>query len=126
MCARSGQPLTLALADLDHFKAFNDAHGHEAGDVLLKDFSRITSTLLRDVDVVARWGGEEFAIALPGSDETAAKVALDRLRQAVPDDQTCSFGIARWDGSESITACLARADAALYRAKAAGRDRVAL
>jgi diguanylate cyclase (GGDEF)-like protein len=126
LSARSRQPLTLALADLDHFKHYNDARGHDAGDALLQSFSRTATSLLRDVDVIARWGGEEFAIALPGSDEAAATVALDRLRRAVPDGQTCSFGIATWDGTETVTACLARADAALYRAKAAGRDRVAL
>jgi diguanylate cyclase (GGDEF)-like protein len=124
LSARTGSPLTLALADLDRFKQYNDAHGHEAGDLLLQGFARTATALLRDVDVLARWGGEEFAIGLAGSDEAAARVALERLRQAVPDGQTCSFGVATWDGSETIAACLARADAALYRAKAAGRDRV--
>jgi diguanylate cyclase (GGDEF)-like protein len=126
LSARTGQPLTLALADLDHFKRYNDTRGHDAGDALLQSFARTATSMLRDVDVVARWGGEEFAIALPGSGESAATVALDRLRQAVPEGQTCSFGIATWDGTETVTACLARADAALYRAKAAGRDRVAI
>jgi diguanylate cyclase (GGDEF)-like protein len=122
--ARTGSPLTLALADLDHFKRYNDTYGHDAGDLLLQGFARTATALLRDVDVIARWGGEEFAIALAGSDEPAARVALERLRHAVPDGQTCSFGVATWDGSETVAACLARADAALYRAKAAGRDRV--
>jgi diguanylate cyclase (GGDEF)-like protein len=126
LSVRTGQPLTLALADLDHFKRYNDTHGHDAGDALLKTFAGTATSMLRDVDVIARWGGEEFAIALPGSDESAATVALDRLRQAVPEGQTCSFGIATWDGTETVAACLARADAALYRAKAAGRDRVAI
>jgi diguanylate cyclase (GGDEF)-like protein len=126
LSARNGQPLMLAMADLDHFKAYNDTHGHQAGDALLQEFARVATALLRDVDVVARWGGEEFAIALPGSDATAAVKALDRLRASVPTGQTCSFGIAAWDGVEAVSACLARADAALYRAKAAGRDRVAL
>jgi diguanylate cyclase (GGDEF)-like protein len=126
LSARTGSPLTLAMADLDNFKRYNDTHGHDAGDVLLQAFARTAAALLRDVDVIARWGGEEFAIALAGSDEAAAIVALERLRLAVPEGQTCSFGVATWDGQESITACLARADEALYRAKAAGRDRVEL
>jgi len=126
LCGRTRQPLTLAIADLDHFKAYNDAHGHEAGDLLLQEFARIATALLRDVDVLARWGGEEFAIALPGCDAETARVALDRLRMSVPGRQTCSFGIATWDGVETVTECLARADAALYRAKASGRDRMAL
>jgi diguanylate cyclase (GGDEF)-like protein len=126
LSARTGAPLTLAMADLDHFKQYNDTHGHDAGDALLQAFARTAVALLRDVDVVARWGGEEFAIALPGSDETTARVALERLRLSVPEGQTCSFGLATWDRDEAVTACLSRADAALYRAKAAGRDRVAL
>jgi len=126
LCGRTGQPLALALADLDHFKAYNDAHGHQAGDLLLQAFARVATALLRDVDVIARWGGEEFAIALPGCDAETARVALDRLRTSVPGGQTCSVGLATWNGEEPVTACLARADAALYRAKASGRDRVAL
>jgi diguanylate cyclase (GGDEF)-like protein len=126
LSARTGSPLTLAMADLDNFKRYNDTHGHEAGDRLLQAFARTATALLRDVDVIARWGGEEFAIALAGSDKSAAVIALDRLRLAVPEGQTCSFGVATWDGTETVTACLARADEALYRAKAAGRDRVEL
>ncbi|WP_426563742.1 diguanylate cyclase [Angustibacter sp. McL0619] len=121
---RSGESLTLAVADLDHFKAYNDANGHEAGDELLRGFADLTTGTLREVDLVARWGGEEFAIALPGSKADEAVLALERLRAGVPGGQTCSFGLATWDGVESLTACLARADQALYRAKVAGRDRI--
>jgi diguanylate cyclase (GGDEF)-like protein len=122
---RHGDLLTLAIADLDHFKTYNDTFGHEAGDLLLREFADVTVELLREGDLLARWGGEEFAIALPGSDEPDAAAALERLRLSVPGGQTCSFGLATWDGVESLTSCLARADQALYRAKSNGRNQVA-
>jgi diguanylate cyclase (GGDEF)-like protein len=82
------------------------------------------SQSLRASDILARYGGEEFALALPGTDlETAAKM-LERLRTALPEGQTCSAGVCRWDGNESAEALTARADTALYAAKDAGRDRV--
>ncbi len=122
--ARStGLPLTVALADLDHFKAFNDKHGHLRGDALLTTTARGFLALLREDDVLARWGGEEFAVALPGCDGAAARPLLERLRPAVTHSQTCSIGYATWDGKESADHLLARADAALYDAKLAGRDR---
>jgi diguanylate cyclase (GGDEF)-like protein/PAS domain S-box-containing protein len=120
---RDGRPLTVAMADLDHFKRFNDTHGHQAGDDLLTAFSAACTADLRQPDLIARWGGEEFAIALPSCDGDQAGAVLDRLRAAVPFGQTCSFGYATWDTVETAAELLARADAALYRAKAAGRDR---
>jgi diguanylate cyclase (GGDEF)-like protein len=122
---RTGAPLSIAVADLDHFKVYNDTFGHQAGDDLLRRFAAVCTEVLREPDVVARWGGEEFVIALPACPEAHAQRVLDRLRAAVPEGQTCSIGLAVWDGVESPDALLARADAALYRAKALGRDTVA-
>lgn len=121
--ARDGAPLTVAMLDLDHFKSYNDALGHQAGDELLAEFAAAASGVLRDVDVLARWGGEEFVVALPGCDVVAAADVLGRLRGTVPHRQTCSVGYAQWDGTESTEALVARADAAMYAAKQAGRDR---
>jgi diguanylate cyclase (GGDEF)-like protein len=116
----------VAIADLDHFKAFNDGHGHQAGDQLLRAVARSWQSCLRDTDLLARYGGEEFAIILPNANLHQAAQVLDRLRQATPDEQTCSIGLAEWDGTESAHALLARADTHVYEAKTAGRNRVAV
>jgi diguanylate cyclase (GGDEF)-like protein len=122
--SRDNNPLCVAILDLDRFKQYNDAHGHQAGDRFLKQMAGSWSQSLRASDILARYGGEEFALALPGTDlETAAKM-LERLRTALPEGQTCSAGVCRWDGNESAEALTARADTALYAAKDAGRDRV--
>ena len=117
-----GGPVTVAIVDLDHFKAYNDARGHDGGDTLLRDAATAWTRALPDA-FVARWGGEEFTVLLPGCDAERALVLLDRVHDAVPDGQTCSIGIAQWDRSEVPPATLTRADRALYRAKAGGRDR---
>ena len=77
---RQGRPFALALADLDHFKRLNDTHGHEEGDRSLRLFSHVVRQVLRDDDLVARWGGEEFLIALPDADADAAVEVMDRIR----------------------------------------------
>lgn len=121
---RDGHPLALGLVDLDHFKLYNDAHGHPTGDALLKDAATSWRLTLRATDFIARYGGEEFGLLLPSSPHDETPGLLDRFRAATPQDQTVSIGIAHWDRSESAENFVARADAALYEAKQAGRDRV--
>jgi diguanylate cyclase (GGDEF)-like protein len=119
--ARSGQPVCVALLDLDHFKHYNDEHGHLAGDRLLKAAAAAWEHRLRKTDLLARYGGEEFAILLPDCELGAAMEIAERLRTAQPEG-TCSIGVADWDGRQDGDELLARADRALYAAKAGGRD----
>jgi len=129
---RSGPGLSLALADVDHFKQVNDEFGHPAGDAVLKALVQTMRAGTRPYDLVARWGGEEFVILLPQTDAEAAVVVAERIRmgfagQIVPAVNraiTVSFGIAAAMPGDSAETLLARADAALYQAKAGGRNRV--
>jgi len=123
---RSGAPLCVALLDLDHFKDFNDMHGHQAGDELLKSVALRWRGRLRTVDLIARHGGEEFAVILTTTAISRASEVVERLRASVPHKETVSSGIAEWDRSESGGEVVARADHALYEAKRAGRDRAVL
>jgi diguanylate cyclase (GGDEF)-like protein len=120
--ARHGQPITVALLDLDHFKRFNDEHGHQAGDRQLRAVAAAWREELRDNDLLCRYGGEEFALLLPRTTLEEARTAIERLRRATPG-QTCSAGMAEWDAAEDIDSLLARADRGLYHAKSSGRDR---
>jgi diguanylate cyclase (GGDEF)-like protein len=120
--ARSGQPLCLALLDLDHFKAYNDRCGHQAGDRLLKASAAAWQAKLRKTDLLARYGGEEFAVLLPDCAPASAMEIAERLRTAQPE-VTCSIGVAAWDFREDAAELVARADRALYAAKAGGRNR---
>jgi diguanylate cyclase (GGDEF)-like protein/PAS domain S-box-containing protein len=121
---RDGPDFCLALLDLDHFKRFNDRHGHLAGDRLLREACRRWRSALRTSDFLARYGGEEFVVLLPNCSPAQAVEAIERLRSETPAGQTCSAGIATWDGVEDAVALIARADAALYEAKEGGRDRI--
>ena len=123
---RSGAALCVAILDLDRFKLYNDTHGHQAGDLFLEQLSGVWSQGLRTGDILARYGGEEFALALPGTNLEHALQMLNRLREALPEDQTCSAGVCQWDGEETAERLTARADTLLYAAKAAGRNRIAL
>jgi diguanylate cyclase (GGDEF)-like protein len=118
---RTGEPLCVALLDLDLFKAYNDTYGHQAGDAHLRRTAAAWRRELRAVDVLARYGGEEFGVLLPSTDIDAAQEVLDRVRLATPNGQTASAGVVVYDRRESPDSLLARADAALYRAKHAGR-----
>jgi diguanylate cyclase (GGDEF)-like protein len=121
---RNNEPVAIAILDLDHFKRYNDTYGHPAGDQLLKAASAAWHAALRDIDVIARFGGEEFVVLLPDAGAGDGQRALTRALEATPLGQTFSAGLAVWDGAETSDELLARADTALYAAKAAGRNRV--
>ncbi len=128
---RTGNPLSVALIDLDHFKRFNDANGHLAGDRLLKEAAAAWSSRLRSPDLLVRWGGEEFAVLLPGTGAATAGHVLARLLAATPSGQTFSAGVAQLTpgtgaGHEAMIELIAVADQAVYRAKARGRNRIEL
>jgi diguanylate cyclase (GGDEF)-like protein len=121
-----GSAVSVAILDLDHFKLYNDAHGHQNGDGLLRRMAVAWGSEMRPVDLLARHGGEEFVVALPGCKTDQALVIIERLRSALPEEQSCSAGIAGWDGVETMPELLARAGRALYQAKCHGRDQTAL
>jgi diguanylate cyclase (GGDEF)-like protein len=134
---RGGVPFCVLMLDADHFKRINDRLGHGVGDMALKHLATLLRTQLRSVDTLGRIGGEEFVVILPGLQENAAVQAAERLRALVshtplastsePIAMSISIGVAQWDGHpEETTRLLMRADAALYKAKQGGRDRVAL
>jgi diguanylate cyclase (GGDEF)-like protein/PAS domain S-box-containing protein len=122
---RSRSPLCVAIVDIDHFKAYNDTHGHLAGDEVLRECARAWDSSLRAEDTIVRFGGEEFLVLLPDTDPEQAVEIVERLRMTTPMGQTCSAGLACWDFVEVIDDLLGRADKALYMAKAGGRNQLA-
>ncbi|MGO4333203.1 GGDEF domain-containing protein [Cupriavidus sp. 2TAF22] len=129
----SGQPLSLLLMDIDHFKRINDQHGHLVGDRVLAHFAQTVGRALRYTDYLGRFGGEEFVVLLPRTGMEAALAMAERVRQAVEQQSaiagqpgcTASLGLASIEAGEAtLDELLARADSALYRAKADGRNRV--
>jgi diguanylate cyclase (GGDEF)-like protein len=121
---RERRPLSVVMIDLDHFKQFNDEHGHPAGDRLLAEAAAGWRAAIRATDVLARYGGEEFTLALANCSPADAVTLVDRLRAVMPMGQSCSAGVACWNGRESGAGVVARADQALYQAKTKGRNRV--
>jgi diguanylate cyclase (GGDEF)-like protein len=119
-------PFAISILDLDHFKAYNDRHGHAAGDALLADTARAWQQELRPGDLLARLGGEEFALALPNCDLGTAQAIIERLRRRVPHAQTCSAGLACYQPEDTAEMLLRRADHALYAAKQTGRNQTAI
>lgn len=133
--AGQGEGFVVAIVDIDKFKSINDTYGHAAGDLVLKQFAETAKTVLRADDVLARWGGEEFLLLVTTSNPATALAVAERLRQHVvstpvrlPDGRaisyTVSIGLAPHHAAESTRNTIGRADAALYRAKSTGRDRV--
>jgi diguanylate cyclase (GGDEF)-like protein len=129
----SGRPVGVVLGDLDHFKAVNDRQGHQVGDAVLREIAYRWRTTLRAYDLAYRLGGEEFIVLVPGATEEEATGLAERLREAIGAEPiagqhvTMSFGVAvSGAGGFALDAQYARADAALYAAKHAGRDRVVL
>jgi diguanylate cyclase (GGDEF)-like protein len=120
---RRGTSLCVLALDLDHFKAYNDKHGHVAGDRLLKATASAWAGALRSADFLSRLGGDEFIALLPDCMPAEAEHVADRLSRSMPLDQTCSTGIACWDGRESAEALLGRADKEMYAAKLKNPDR---
>lgn len=117
--------LCIALIDIDHFKAYNDTRGHQAGDELLQEAAAAWRKVVRSGDIIARFGGDEFAALMPDCDAEMAKGICERLCRALPHGQTTSIGVAEWDGLEGPESLVARADRALYEAKQSGRGCVA-
>ena len=116
------EPVAIAIFDLDNFKQFNDTHGHLAGDSVLRATAAAWSEYIREGDLLARLGGEEFGLLLSGCGESAAVEVIERLRSAVTHEQTCSAGLAVQRRTESVESVIGRADIALYAAKRDGRD----
>jgi diguanylate cyclase len=116
---RSGRPVSVALLDLDDFKRFNDAHGHQAGDRLLVAAAAAWQGQFRDGDVLCRWGGDEFAALLPDCSEGEAREIIARVTSTTPSLQSCAAGVAAWDGTETSDDLVWRADAELLKQKRA-------
>jgi diguanylate cyclase (GGDEF)-like protein len=132
---RLGSTLTLVLADLDDFKAVNDAHGHAVGDDVLRKFASALRSTVRDTDLAGRWGGEEFLLLLPGAEAAGGALLADRVRASFSErsfagrggeavNVTCSFGVAQHRPGDDGRKLFAAADRSLYRAKRAGKNRV--
>ena len=133
---RSSRNFVLLMADIDHFKAFNDQHGHACGDFVLRETGELLSSQLRDVDTIARWGGEEFIFLLPETSLDGGAILAEKLRSVLERVQfnydniilslTITIGVAQFRDGMSLDDCLALADAALYKGKQAGRNRVVI
>lgn len=133
---RYGSPLTIFMMDIDHFKSVNDTYGHKAGDVVLQKLGQQCKTILREVDVIGRIGGEEFAIILPETGHEKGLEVAERLRKSIaemdptsrdigPEHITVSIGVTSIkDGDSRFDHLLGRADSALYQAKEKGRNKV--
>ncbi|MCR6632343.1 MAG: diguanylate cyclase [Magnetospirillum sp.] len=134
LAERTHTPLSLAIIDLDKFKSINDTYGHGAGDRVIARIAKLVHEMVRVSDIPCRWGGEEFVLAMPATEDGQAMVLLDRLRRRLTESNegddsdtpafTFSAGIAQLQSGDTLDTLLKRADRALYRAKNGGRDRI--
>jgi diguanylate cyclase (GGDEF)-like protein len=131
------QPMSILLMDIDHFKSINDQFGHAGGDSVLLSLTHTLKKTIRSLDHIARWGGEEFLVLMPGVDLAVARAAAERIRLTLATTPlftndteleslrlTVTVGVSEWQVIESIERCIERADVAMYRGKDNGRDRV--
>jgi diguanylate cyclase (GGDEF)-like protein/PAS domain S-box-containing protein len=125
------EAFAIILLDIDHFKLVNDTYGHQVGDTVLVEIANILKSNVRSTDIIGRWGGEEFLIILPETDENGGKMLAEKLRGKIDSNDfvtaghlTSSFGVAMYRGDVSQASIVSRADEALYKAKESGRNRV--
>jgi diguanylate cyclase len=136
-CARNGEPLSLLMGDVDHFKTFNDGHGHQVGDMVLRLVARTMAECVRGRDFVARYGGEEFVVLLPKTGLEGSFAVAENIRNTISSKRlmlkstgktlgmvTLSFGVAQFKPGETLEELITRADSGLYAAKKHGRNRV--
>jgi diguanylate cyclase (GGDEF)-like protein len=134
---RYKSPFAVLMLDVDRFKSINDSRGHSSGDAVLAAIGRLLGTLLRKLDFVGRWGGEEFTVALPSTDIEGAAIVAERIRAAIaamavkdarrdPIAVTASLGVATYREGDTVDTLVDRADRAMYVAKTSGRDRVSV
>ncbi len=123
---RSGKPVSIAVLDIDNFRAFNDGNGHRAGDQFLKDVAAVGTEQIKDVDLIARYGDDEFALLLTDCPLSEAHAIIKSIRCAAFENQTCSVGVACWDGSETAEELVMRANNALDEASKTEADRAVL
>ena len=129
---RYRHPLSLIMFDIDYFKQINDVYGHKAGDDFLREVTQLVSENIRDADILARWGGEEFMILSPHNELKSTRLTADKLRTLIakhryrccPGRVTCSFGVVQFRDADTVESFTERADNAMYRAKFGGRNRV--
>jgi diguanylate cyclase (GGDEF)-like protein len=133
---RHQKPFAIAIGDIDSFKEVNDRYGHDTGDFVLVNTASLIKTTIRKQDVVARWGGEEFILLLPGTPMKGGEIVAEEIRKRLQNKTytyndlrlsiTITFGVSQYDGSSDIEDCIKRADIALYKGKRQGKNRVIL
>ena len=133
---RRKTPFTIVICDIDHFKTVNDRYGHDCGDYILTAIAQTMRTALREQDILARWGGEEFLFLLPDTDLAGGRVVAEKIRRIIEENQyiykntavpiSMTLGVCEFDDTMDIETCIIRADAALYKGKKSGRNRVCL